>query len=176
MVIKVASVTKDWRVDWAKVAFTSQGFFNKAVKAHVEEGDLLLLSASHQLDYIGRTFGIVREMPEEFADRCMAVGELIIARVNKQVVFTEYLLACLITRQIQELINRMTRGQSAHLYAEDLGALDIPVPPLEVQQSIVDEIKQRQLIAHRRRAEAETTVAEAKARVERMILGEEAAE
>jgi restriction endonuclease S subunit len=30
----------------------------------------------------------------------------------------------------------MSRGQTAHLYAEDLQYLRIPIPPLEIQQEI----------------------------------------
>ena len=70
----------------------------------------------------------------------------------------------------------MTRGQSAHLYANDLAALQIPVPPLKIQQEIVNELNLRRDEARRLRTEAETVVTEAKARVERMILGQEGVE
>jgi type I restriction enzyme S subunit len=171
-VVKVGSLTRDWRVDWEQVAFTSEAFFEKAKKAHVEDGDLLILAASHQLDYIGRTFAVVRGIPAEFSGRCMTVGELIIARAKRELVLPGYLLACFMTKPIQELVNRMTRGQSAHLYAKDLKDLRIPVPPLGVQQAIVNEINRRRSEAKRLFTEAETLVFEAKKRVERMILGE----
>lgn len=69
----------------------------------------------------------------------------------------------------------MTRGQSAHLYAEDLQHLKIPVSPLDIQQMIIDEMDRRRSEAKRLRSEAEAVVTSAKAQVERMILGEEKA-
>lgn len=48
----------------------------------------------------------------------------------------------------------------------------IPVPNQEIQQEILQEISHRRSEARRLRAEAEVIVTEAKARVERMILGE----
>lgn len=173
VVIKVASLTKDWRVDWERISFTSEEFFSKAEKAYVQDGDILVLSASHQLDYIGRSFGIVREIPDSYIGSIMAVGELINIRANSRLMLPDFLLACLTVKHFQELINRMTRGQSAHLYAEDLQYLRIPKPPISVQQQIVDEVSRRRAEARRLRNEADNVVAEAKARVERMILGEE---
>ena len=176
VVIKVASLTKLLQLDWQKVAFTSKEFFEKAKKAHVKNKDLLILSASHQLDYIGRNFALVRDIPAKYTNQCMTVGELIIIRTNHQLVLPEYLLACFTIQPIQELVNRMTRGQTAHLYAEDLQHLRVPVPPLKVQQTIIAEIDSRRAKAKRLRTEAETLIAETKARVERMILGEEEVE
>jgi restriction endonuclease S subunit len=173
VVVKVASLTKLFQINWDKVAFTSTEFFKKAKKAHLKDGDLLVLSASHQLDYIGRSFALVRDIPADYVDQCMAVGELVLIRTNSQLVLPEYLLACFTMQSIQKLINRMTRGQSAHLYAEDLQHLKIPVPPLDIQQQIVDEMDRRRGKTKQLRSQAEAVVTAAKARVERMILGEE---
>ncbi len=52
-------------------------------------------------------------------------------------------------------------------------SLLIPVPPIKVQKVLVEEVSNRRLTAQHLRVEAETIVTEAKARVERMILGEE---
>ena len=93
VVVKVASLTKLFQINWGKVAFTSTEFFKKAKKAHIKDGDLLILSASHQLDYIGRSFALVRDIPADYIDQCMAVGELILIRSNPQIVLPEYLLA-----------------------------------------------------------------------------------
>ena len=174
VVVKVASLTKLFQINWDKVAFTSTEFFKKAKKAHIKDGDLLILSASHQLDYIGRSFALVRDIPADYIDQCMAVGELILIRSNPQIVLPEYLLTCFMMQPIQKLINRMTRGQSAHLYAEDLKHLKIPLPPLDVQQMIVGEMDRRRGEVKRLRTEAAAVIAVAKAQVERMILGEEA--
>lgn len=174
-VIKVASLTKDWRVNWENIACTSERVFKKAKKAYLKENDFLLLSASHQLDYIGSSFGLVLNIPEELVDRCMAVGELIIIRTNSDELLPKYLLSCFILKPIQLLVNRMTRGQSAHLYANDLQTLRIPLAPLHIQKIISDEIDNRRSQAKLLRAQADAIISKAKAQVERMILGEEGA-
>lgn len=67
----------------------------------------------------------------------------------------------------------MSRGQTAHLYAEDLQHLRVPIPPMKIQQVIVDELNRRCSGAKGLYTEAENLLTEAKARIERMILGEE---
>ena len=51
--------------------------------------------------------------------------------------------------------------------------LEIPLPPIEIQQVIAETITERYRESRSLRAEAEHIVAEAKAEVERLILGEE---
>lgn len=171
-IVKVASITKNWDVAWEKVAFTSEELFNSMPKAHVNEGDVLLLSASHQANYIGKNFALVKHIPAEHVGRVMAVGELIIARPKQEVLMPEFLVACLSLRPLQELINRMTRGQSAHLYAEDLRYLNIPIPPIGIQQKVAGEFLRRRKEAKRLRAEAEDVINSAKSQVERAISRE----
>lgn len=103
----------------------------------------------------------------------MAVGELIIARSNPKVIYPKYLLACFLLKPIQALVNRMTRGQSAHLYTDDLRHLSIPMPPFDEQRFIAQEIDRRQEIAKELRHSGETVLAQVRQQVERLILGEE---
>jgi restriction endonuclease S subunit len=65
----------------------------------------------------------------------------------------------------------MTRGQGAHLYAEDLKDLCVPVPPLEIQKTIVDEMNRRRSKAKQLFTDAERIITAAKNDVERTILG-----
>ena len=68
---------------------------------------------------------------------------------------------------------RGTVPSRMRLYAEDLLRMYIPIASLRQQVTIGDELEKRRAEAKRLRAEAEQVVAEAKAKVERMILGEE---
>jgi type I restriction enzyme S subunit len=61
-----------------------------------------------------------------------------------------------------------------NLSLSEAGQIFIPVISVETQERIVDEIARRRAEARRLRTEAEAIVTKAKARVERMILGEEA--
>ena len=55
----------------------------------------------------------------------------------------------------------------------DLQNLEIPLPPIEIQQVIAETITERYRESRSLRAEAEHIVVETKAKVERLILGEE---
>jgi hypothetical protein len=60
--------------------------------------------------------------------------------------------------------------------ASHIPSVKLPIPPdLAPQEEIADEITRRRAAARRLRAEAEQALADAKAKVERMILGEAAA-
>ena len=50
--------------------------------------------------------------------------------------------------------------------------LSIPLPPLEIQNKIADEVKNRISEAERLKAEASKIIEEAKKKVEEIILGE----
>ncbi len=61
--------------------------------------------------------------------------------------------------------------------SSDVLSVKLPIPKnLQIQQEIGNEVKKRRTEAKRLRNEAEAVVADAKARVERMILGEETVE
>jgi restriction endonuclease S subunit len=170
-VIKVGSLSKNWKIKWPKIAFTTQEIFDKAAKAHVQDKDLLVLSASHQLDYIGKNFGLVTDIPDDYVDNCMAVGELIIIRANTDEVYPEYLLACFTLKAIQQLVNRMSRGQSAHLYSEDLKRLEIPKPDKPIQKEIIAILEDSRREAQGLMDFNAELIERSKLQVERLILG-----
>lgn len=78
---------------------------------------------------------------------------------------------------VEQMLQK-TRGATpsrARLYSDDLLKLRVPKASYPQQQAIGEDLETRRTKAQRLRAEAEEAVAEAKARVERMILGEEKA-
>jgi restriction endonuclease S subunit len=171
-VIKVGSLNTDWTVKWDETAFTSEKCFQMASKAYLKQGDILILAASHQLNYIGKTFALLQNMPSKFEGACMCVGELIMLRANEEEVLPEYLLACLTIEPIQQLINRLSRGQSAHLYPNDLKKLKIPLPPKPIQREIVAKVESKRIEARRILIEAREILKEADQTIEKFILGE----
>lgn len=58
-----------------------------------------------------------------------------------------------------------------HLSLENVYKLKIPLPPLEIQNEIAEEVQRRRQMAEQLKREAEGLVREAKGKVEKMILG-----
>jgi len=94
----------------------------------IEDGDILILGAAHQAQYLGKNPCIV-EIPEELKNEEIGfVGELVNVRVDKSKINPYFLLQLFNTNNYFLLINREKRGQTSHLYPNDLKNILIPVP------------------------------------------------
>ncbi len=87
---------------------------------------------------------------------------------------SEYLHIALLLHTTLEQFGRRSAGSSYPAILDgDIKKTLIPVPNQEIQAEISSEVVRRRTEAKRLRSEAEAVVTAAKARVERMILGEE---
>jgi type I restriction enzyme M protein len=129
-IIKVATLKKT-KVDLDFVDYVNPNF--KPTK-FVQDEDIFLLSAAHQASYIGKNPCILR-IPQSMRDEKITyVGELISIRSNKSIVNPYFILQLLCTKNYFLLINREKRGQTSHLYSDDLKKIKIPVPEdIEIQ-------------------------------------------
>ena len=104
-------------------------------------GDVLMLSAAHQADYLGRNPCIV-ELPND--ESVLFVAELMCLRADQEKIDPYYLIQILATKTYYHLINRERRGQTSHMYPKDICKIRIPVPDLAVQKQAAKSY----LIAH----------------------------
>jgi restriction endonuclease S subunit len=109
----------------------------------------------------------------EFDGIC--TGEAIVLRPNNKKVGTQFLHALLLSQLTLIQVVPLQSGTSLpRVSATDILNVKLPIPhDLKRQEQIGEEVARRRTEAKRLRAEAEQVVVEAKARVERMILGEE---
>ncbi|MFH1890897.1 MAG: restriction endonuclease subunit S, partial [Candidatus Kuenenbacteria bacterium] len=152
-------------VNLRKLEYVKNGFKGKQV---VKKGDIFILSAAHQAEYVGKNVSL---LDEELEKDTYFVGELINVRANSEKCLSEYLFSFLSSHYIFILINREKRGQTSHLYSDDLKNLLIPLPPLTVQKKIVDKLKFSRTQAQKLKNEANNNLQKAKAKVEEIILG-----
>lgn len=128
-------------IDWEPKFFVTEEFYASAEKkARVYEGDILMLCSAHNKIYIGRC-DIITRFPKDIQDdsnRCLCVGEIIIIRANPQQILSDYLVTYLRLPIVQEKIRRMVKGQTAHLYPQDLRRLEVIIPPRKVQKEIAE--------------------------------------
>ena len=161
-IIKVSSYT-DYKIDVEKAAFS----VNKQPFS-ILKGDMFILSAAHQAEYVGKHIKYLEETPE-----CSTsfVGELLCIRVNEEKLLSNYLFPLLNTKYYKILINREKTGQTSHIYPKDVESIKIPLPPLQKQNEIAAHISQIRNKANALKQEGKEILEQAKQEVEQMILG-----
>ena len=92
----------------------------------VKEGDILLTSSAHSVIYIAKKVDIVHKIPKWVGGHASVVGEVMLLRPDRQKIDPYALLAYLRLPSVMAQIQRLVRGQTAHLYADDLLAIPIP--------------------------------------------------
>ncbi len=160
-IIKAGSYT-GFEIDLDKVAYTTtkQSYF-------VQKNDIFILSAAHQAEYIAKQICYLSTSP---CPNTSFVGELLCIRANN---YTNpmYLYSLLSTGIYKTLLNREKRGQTSHLYAQDVKQVLIPIPPFDKQNIIAGHIEEIRLKAKALQAEGKIILEEAKRKVEHMIIG-----
>lgn len=168
VILKVANLSNAGIVwDGERLSYVSSDFFKRATRAHVQRYDLLMLSAAHQRRYIGKRVDIVDHIPSGVEGNVMAVAEILIVRPNLELVNPFYLLAVLRTPTVQSLITHLVRGQTGHLYPDDIGSLRLPIPKsTDFQKSLAAQVVGADGFACRARAEMEALQAATSAHVD----------
>ena len=131
----------------------------------IHAGDILVST-------VRPTRGAIATVPPGMEGFICSTGFAVIRPTEN--VLTDYLHTALRLSTTLEQFGRRSAGSSYPAIIEnDIKVTLIPLPTKEQQKEIAEEITRRRAEAKRLRAEAEQVVAEAKARVERMLLGEE---
>jgi type I restriction enzyme, S subunit len=102
-------------------------------------------------------------------------GEALVFRPNKTKVNTQFLHALLLSQITLDQVVPLQSGSSLpRVSSSDILSIKLPIPrDLQKQKKIGYEVEKRRNEVKRLRSQAEAVVAAAKARVERMILGED---
>ena len=132
--IKVGNLTGrgiDWSPrdrNFVKVTVENQKRFKLL---RVKNGDILLTSSAHSPVYIAKKTDIIYEVPEEYGREAATVGEVMLIRPKADKINPYRLLVYLRLPSTLNEIQSMIRGQTAHLYANDMLNLSIPARFLE---------------------------------------------
>lgn len=110
----------------------------------LQKGDILLTSSAHSPVYIAKKVDIVSEIPGWVGGIASLVGEVMLIRPNKKLIDPFVLLAYLRSSNTMQQIQRLIRGQTAHLYAKDVLELVLPASllnPGDDLQGIADTLR-----------------------------------
>lgn len=149
-------------VDLERLEYVKTGFTGGK---KVEKGDIFVLSAAHQASYVGKNVSILDVEPSQDT---FFVGELICVRANPEKVLPEYLFGFLSSKVGYLLLNREKRGQTSHIYPEDVKSILLPVPSLKDQKSIVAVLGK----AYEEKRKKETEIKTILASIDSFVLGE----
>lgn len=118
-------------------AYVPASWAQENTKGTVRQYDALVLCAAHHPSYIGKT-GLLMD---DLGPLARAVGELIILRFNNKI-RPEFVCVFLNLEHVRLAVQRLIRGNTAHLYPDDLSTLPVPLLPSEFQQRIADLVTQ----------------------------------
>lgn len=93
----------------------------------LQPNDIVLTSSAHSPKYIAKKVDIVSLIPEPVGGEASFVGELMLLRPDPEAIDPFVLLAYLRSPTARQQIQRMIRGQTAHLYPDDLIELELPL-------------------------------------------------
>jgi len=141
-------------------AFVPTSWAEKNAKGKVMRYDALMICAAHHQRYIGKT-GLLME---DLGPLARAAGELIILRF-KNSVRPEFVSVLLNLEPFRLLVQRLARGNTAHLYPKDLSAIPIPLLPMLLQEKVAHLLTQ----SYRARRDARALFREATAKFEPAI-------
>lgn len=105
-------------------------------KLVLKSGDILLTAAAHSLVYIAKKVDIIDLVPNWIGSHVSFVGEVMLIRPNKKLIDPFILLAYLRMPSTTEKMQMLVRGQTAHLYANDVLELPIPAKLLEPDENL----------------------------------------
>lgn len=145
-------------IEWGNEerGFVSREFFLKHQKKTLRENDILLISSAHHPKYIGDKIDVIDWIPPEYDNKLLCTAEIMVLRVNPEIVDPYYVMTYLKTRSGYEAIQSVIRGQTGHIYPKDIGAIEIPIPPKNELASLLADIEKLKS-SLKRKSEAEKT-------------------
>ena len=142
--------------------FMNKDFPSRA-RQRVGKGDLLVSTLSGSM----KAIAIVEEDKENLI---ASTGFFVIKETDKDLL-KYFLISILRTNLFQELLKREARGAiMSSINCNDFLNIEIPLPPIEIQQKIVNEINERKQKALRLQKEAKETLENAKSKIEEIIF------
>ncbi len=151
------------KIDLTEIAHLEESKRKEIGSGFVYEGDLLVSRSG--------SVGIVAVVPKE-ADG-FAFGSFMIKFCVNDEVNKEY-VSIWLNNKISKLFTEREKigAIQGNITISTIENFLVPIPPLEIQNKISDEVKRRISEAERLKAEATRIIEEAKHRVEGMILGD----
>ena len=107
---------------------------------YLEVGDVLLTASAHSAESIGKKTCIVKKLPVDIK-KAAFVGELLCARADQTKVLPQWILSWFLSQTGYDAV--VDRVEGVHLTQGRAREIDIPIPPLSVQQRLATRIEEQ---------------------------------
>ena len=135
--LKVESISDNGRILPDKLSFVNFECHHSLKRSQLEEGDILFSIAGS----LGRTAIVTKDVLPANTNQALAIIRL------KDKTQTKFVYQCLGAKQLLDRIFENKVGVAQYnLSLKNIGDIEIPLPPIEVQQEIVDELEGYQKI------------------------------
>lgn len=134
-VLKIRDVDEDGNFRGEFNSFVDGAFALKFKKKWAQKGDILILNAAHNVDYVGsKTY-----LATAAVVGALTTGEWLIVRAGEKLL-PEYAFLWLTSFETRLRIKEIVKG--IHLYPRDVENLSVTIPPLPEQRSLVNKFEQ----------------------------------
>ena len=112
---------------------------NELENLKLKKGDLLLIRSNGSVDLVGKTALIT-----EKDVHCLFAGYLIRIRFDQTKAFPKYIVYCLQSPRIRQVIEIQARSTSGvnNINSKEIATLELPFPPIEEQKEIVRRVEE----------------------------------
>ncbi len=99
-------------------------------KKYIEYGDILFAITGESVEEIGKSTAYIGK------EKCLVGGDILVMKHKQDPVYLSYVLS---TENVQKQKSKgKIKSKVVHTNATDIGEIEIPLPPLEVQKRIVE--------------------------------------
>ena len=109
-------------------SFVDQELADKHKDKWIQVGDILILNAAHNADYVGSKIFFADESVQGF----LPTGEWLVIRAKKDIVYPEYLFYWIVSPDVKIRLKKIVKG--IHLYPKDVAEMYIGLPSLTNQE------------------------------------------
>lgn len=126
--IRYGEIYTDYGISFEKTkSYTDENLIIN--KKYIEYGDILFAITGESVEEIGKSTAYIGK------EKCLVGGDILVMKHKQDPVYLSYVLS---TENAQKLKSKgKIKSKVVHTNATDIGEIEIPLPPLEVQKRIV---------------------------------------